>query len=129
MKITSNKRFSLSDFAKEQQAWIAQLTGPLNQFIEQVTQSLTQGLTLRDNMKSQTWEIKIAAGQTYPIKQSYTLNEKPTTVIIGNVVESTGAILTAAPFCQWVWQGNRLDLSIIGLNPAKSYTITITAQV
>lgn len=129
MKISANKKFILQDFEPEQQKWIAKLTGPLNSFIEQVIQACSQGLTTTDNFKCQRISLNIAVNQTYPIKQSYTLNERPYDVHVGNVYESTGAVPTA-PFSVYaVWLGTTLELTMIGLDASKSYTINIIAQV
>ncbi len=130
MKI-QGKRFLVEDFDAAQKPWIGKLLTPLNQYIEQVTGALNQGLTLADNLKAQVSDVSVIVGQTYPIKQAYSLNEKPRSVHIGAIRLSDGS-LPVSPFSVY-WQPgqlqNTLELTFLGLDPTKAYTITVIAQV
>lgn len=128
MRLTSNKRFIVEEFDADQRKWITKLIQPLNAFIEQVFQACTQGLTTKDNLKCQTYTIKIIPGQTYPIKQAYGLNEKPMSCLLTQVIESTGAVPSSAWSLYWNYTSS-LELTPVGLDPTKTYTLTIIAQV
>lgn len=130
MKI-QGKRFLVEDFGSDQKGWIGKLLTPLNQYIEQVTAGLNQGLTLADNLKAQASNVSVTAGQVYPIKQAYSLNEKPRSVHIGSIRVSDGSTPTAAFSVYWQpgQLQNTLELTFIGLDPTKAYTITTIAQV
>lgn len=130
MKI-AGKRFLVEDFDQAQKPWIGKLLIPLNQYTELLTIALNQGLTLADNLKAQVTDVSVIAGQVYPIKQAYTLNEKPRSVHIGAIRVSDGSLPTA-PFSVH-WQPgqlqNTLELTFLGLDPTKAYIVTIIAQV
>lgn len=130
MKI-QGKRFLVEDFDQAQKGWIGKLLAPLNQYTEQLTVAVNQGLTLADNLKAQISEVSVIAGQVYPIKQAYSLNEKPRSVHIGAIRLSDGS-LPSSPFSVY-WQPgqlqNTLELTFLGLDPTKAYTVTIIAQV
>ena len=128
-RISANKRFTTEEFDAEQRGWIGRLIQPLNVFIEQVLQAVNQGLTIRDNFKSQTYTVSIQPNQLYPIKQAYSLNEKPTEVRLGQLRESTGAVPAAAPYVHWQYIGGNVEITMVGLDSSKSYSLTIIAQV
>ena len=130
MKFSTTKTIVLEEFPQEQRAWLPKLINPLNQFLEQVYKSLVNGLTLRDNMKSKVSEIKIGVQQSYPIKLAWTLNEKPTSCVLGALAEDVSAF-SALPLhsFQWVYNQGQLELYLVGLDANKAYKATIVAQV
>jgi len=75
--------------------------------------------------------VSVIAGQVYPIKQAYNINEKPRSVHIGNIRVSDGSVPTAAFSVYWQpgQLQNTLEVTFIGLDPTKAYTVTIIAQV
>jgi len=129
MKISANKRFSIEEFEAQQRTWIGRLIAPLNNFIEQIIQAMSQGLTLADNLKAQKIELKISANQVYPIKQLYTLNEKPFEVRLAQIREATGAVPAAPVLVHWELLNSSLQISLVGLDSSKAYTVYLTAQV
>lgn len=130
MKISSNKRFVTEEFDEAQRGWISKLIGPLNSFIEQVYQACSKNLTLSDNLKSQVCKVSISANQVYPIKQAYTLNERPTAVLIGQIHENPTESSPMANHCMtWVYSNGTLELTFIGLDAAKAYSATIITMV
>ncbi len=130
MKFSTTKTIVLEEFPKEQRAWLPKLLNPLNQFLEQVYKSLVNGLTLRDNMKSQISEIKIGVAQIYPIKLAWNVNEKPTSCSLGYLAEdiSSFALLPVHSF-QWIFNQGQIEIYLIGLDPNKAYKATIKTLV
>lgn len=130
MKISSIKKIVLEEFPSEVRGWLVRLISPLNQFLEQTYQILTNGITLRDNMKQQTIDLDVAAGQVYPIKVAYRLNERPTSVTIGHIVENNAAPgVIPVHSMQWTYVNGTLEVSFSGLSALKAYKTTLIAQV
>lgn len=129
MKINSNKRFTLDSFPSEVRSWIFSLTGSLNAFIEETILAVNKGLTTEDNFKCQKIALSITANQLYPIRQAYSLNERPYSVHIANIRESTGAVLSAAYSLHWEFINGYINITLIGLDSSKNYTVHLIAQV
>jgi hypothetical protein len=132
MKITTQKRFIAEEFPPEPRKWIGGLIQPQNAFNEQVAAALTQGLTFADNLKSRVYSVNVSAGQSWPIKLAYPLNEKPTALIIGNLqenpLEADPSTLPAAMPTFRMGTGT-LDITIVGLDALKAYKLTLVAMV
>ncbi|HEY9661984.1 MAG TPA: hypothetical protein V6C65_26305 [Allocoleopsis sp.] len=131
MKINAVKRFILEDYPKETRSWLGKLLQSLNQFLEQAIQILQNGITVADNMKSLKKELTIQVNQSYPIKLAYTLNERPSFVLIGSLREDTGspAAPTTAVYPYWELKEGSLELTMVGLDAAKKYKLTIIAII
>jgi hypothetical protein len=130
MKISSNKRFVTEEFPEAIRSWIGKLISPLNSFIEQVYQTLSKNMTLADNLKAQLYQVSITANQTYPVKQAYNLNERPTVVAIGQIHENPTETSPLPVHCMtWVYSNGTLELTFIGLDAAKAYKATIYTLV
>lgn len=130
MKISNNKRYVVEEFPEAVRAWIDKLISPLNSFIEQVYQALSKNITLADNIKAKVYKTAITANQTYPIKLSYDLNERPTSVTIGQIHENPTEASPLPVHCMtWVYNNGTLEVTFIGLNSAKAYSATIITMV
>lgn len=132
MKISSTKTFSLEAFPSDVRTWAEALIVPLNAFLVQVYKILTNGITIRDNMKARTYSVELPAGATYPykIKQSYTMNERPIMVVIGQIIEEGAQVIVPPPVAfTWVLNQGVLELYFDGLDNTKKYSATIVAQV
>lgn len=127
-KINSTKKIILEEFPAEVQGWLKKLIEPLNRFLEQVYFALVNGLTLADNLKSQTNGVVIAVGQVYPIKIAWNKNERPTMVVVAQITESTGGAVV--PYAlSWIFDNGTVKLTFNGLNTAKKYNVKITGIV
>jgi hypothetical protein len=131
MKISAVKRYILEDYPKETQSWLGKLIQPLNQFLEQAIAILQNGITVSDNVKSLKKELTIQVNQTYPIKLAYTLNERPSFVLVGSLREDTGspAAPTSAPYPYWEYKEGNLEITMVGLDASKKYKLTLIAIV
>ena len=131
MKINAVRRLVLEDFPSEVRSWLTKLIQPLNQFTGEVIAALSGGLTIGDNLKAKKYDLTIAASQAYPIKLSYTLNEKPTSVSVAYCMEDTGTPTTptVAYSVWWTYSNNELSVTMIGLDAAKRYKVIVLAQV
>lgn len=125
-KINSTKRLILEEFPAEVRGWLKKLVEPLNRFIEQVYFALVNGLTIKDNLKAQTNTLTLEAGST-EVKFSWNLNERPTVVLQGNIIDTTGAAVQ--PYSMsWVYQDGQVTLTFTGL-AANKHTITTLGLV
>ena len=129
-KITSVKRLVLEDFPNDVRGWLgSKLLQPLNGFIDQTVTALTSNLTIADNFKAKKYEVSVTNNQVYPIKLSYTLNERPSEVRIASVVPSDGSTPTAVFSVFWRYVDGGLQITFIGLETAKKYNVNIITQV
>jgi hypothetical protein len=127
-KISSTKKITIEEFPSEVRGWLRKLVDPLNRFLEQVYYALVNGLTIRDNLKAQCKPLTVAVGQTYPIKQSWGLNERPTAVLVAQIAESAGGSVPAYSMV-WVYDSGTLEITFVGLDPTKKYNVSILGQV
>jgi len=126
-KINSTKRIILEEFPSEVRSWLKKLVEPLNKFLEQVYYALVNGITIKDNLKAQVNNITIEAAQTYPVKYSWSLNERPTAVMPANIVDTTGAAVSPYSF-SWVYNNGQVELTLSGLASNK-HTLTVLGLV
>ena len=129
-KINAIKRLVLQDFPKDVQDWLIKLIQPINQFVEQATSALSNGLTFGDNFKGKKYDLTITANQTYPIKLAYTLNQRPISVQVAYCREdaATPSTPTAAYSVWWIYDEDGLQVTMIGLDTSKRYKVVLIAQ-
>ena len=126
-KINSTKKVILEDFPADVRPWLTKLVDPLNRFLEQAYFALVNGLTLGDNIKSQTNTIVLDASQSYPVKLSWTLNERPTLVLVASIQDTTGAIVQ--PYgLSWIFNNGQVEITLSGL-AANKHKINIVGIV
>jgi hypothetical protein len=129
-KISTTKKIAIEEFPKEVRGWIGKLINPINKFMEQSYFAISKGLTLRDNVKSQVFNIDIVVSQTYPIKVSWTLNERPTAVSIGYMKELPNGGTIPVHTMQWEYNSDgKIEITFNGLESSKAYKATIVGQV
>lgn len=130
MKFSTTKTIVLEEFPDDVKPWLTKLINPLNQFLEQTYKTLVNGITIRDNVKSQVDEIKIVANQVYPIKVSWKVNEKPTACYLGALQQDTSSFtLLPVHSFQWVYNQGQLEIYFNGLDTTKAYTGRIITMV
>lgn len=127
-KINSTKKIVIEEFPSEVRGWLKKLVEPLNRFLEQVYYALVNGLTIGDNLKAHIKESTLAPSQSYPIKQSWELNQRPTAVLVASIRESTGGAVPAYSMV-WVYNSGALELTFAGLDNTKRYHVTILGLV
>lgn len=126
-KINSSKKLVLEDYPRET-SW-GKLISVINPFFENVYYALVNGITFRDNIKSQISEIKIKENK-FPVKIKWTLNERPTAVFIGQIQEdlaSPGDIPVHS--LQWSYTDGEVQVTITGLDITKEYNLRIIGIV
>lgn len=127
MKLSVVKKISLELLPADARKWFSVVAQALNSFLEQVTRALTNQLTISDNFKAQKYVQTIEATQTYPMKLAYSLNEKPSSVHIGQINTNDGSALNAHTF-SWKYDNGNIEVTITGLSAVK-HTVTFIAQV
>lgn len=131
MKLSSVARLIIEDFPQEVRSWLPKLIQPLNDHLGQVSGILNRGITLRDNEKAQVYDVSIPKSASYPLKLAYSLNERPTAVLIGYLAEDNAnqSVPAAAYSVHWIYSGGRLDITFIGLDSTKKFKATLIAKV
>ena len=113
-KINSTKKLVLEDYPTEVRPWLRKMIDPLNRFLEQAYFALVQGLTTKDNLKAQANAVTVASSQSYPIKISWTLNERPTAVFVASIRDTTGAAVQ--PYAmEWKFNNGQVEVRLTGL--------------
>lgn len=125
MKLTNIKRLLVEDFPS-QSAWIGSLLTPLSQFMENVTQALTKGLTIEDNMDQQITESTFLGSDQVQFKVN--TRNRPKGVIVSNFVTVSGTAPTAAVQPVWSYDSTTKTVTIDswfgGLTSTSKYRAT-----
>ena len=127
-KINATKKLVLEEYPSEVRSWLVKLIDPLNRFLEQAYFALVNGLTLRDNLKSQVQELTLFENQTYPVKYSWRLNERPTIVTVGQIYDTSGALVPVYSF-SWIYNNGTVEATFNGLTAANEYKVVLVGQV
>lgn len=126
MKLAVVKKLLIEQLPDDVKKWFPIISNPLNTYMDGTVRALTGQLTLADNLKSQRFDITIESTQTYPMKLAYTLNERPTSVTVGQILPSDGSIATYG--MRWELSEGQLLISFSGLSAVK-HSLTLVAQV
>lgn len=121
MRIPAIKKLLMEDF-QDQQSWISKLLYPLNMFMTTVSNGLSNGLTIQDNMIAQVKTI-LVNGATPVTSFSWHYSTKPIGCLPVAASKSDGTA-AANPSIQWVYSAGLINIQISGLDPTKSYYIT-----
>tara|TARA_R110002126_G_scaffold42101_2_gene122005 strand:- start:5308 stop:5700 length:393 start_codon:yes stop_codon:yes gene_type:complete len=128
-KFSTIRRLVVEDYPKEVRPWLNKMIYILNPFLEQVYTALVNGLTLKDNSKGDVISLIIYAGETDKLLK-WDLNEKPSSVTIGQITLTNGAHPTNQITMTWLYtQSNQLDIKFNGLNASNEYRVTLIGQV
>jgi len=127
-RLTNIKRIIKEQLPVEVQKWVDALLIPLNTAISQITEALSNQLTISDNM--------LGAVKTFTLRQSdfpftfnHGLNVKPKILFLGQIQDTAAspAAFTNGPVPQWSIGpsgGTIVIQTITGLDPSKSYSVT-----
>jgi hypothetical protein len=141
MKISPAKKIIPEDFPSESRSIILKLSVILNQFLDQVSQILMQGVTLRDNTKSKIVNISLKAevkdinGTVIQVAETtksfaWDLNEKPTAIYVGQITKDTSKVALSAIYSMfWTTDGKNITVSFVGLDPTKPHDVSIVCLV
>lgn len=130
-KITATKKLVIEDF-NDQRPWIQKLIIPINQFFEQIYFTLVSGITLKDNMKAQVFDVTLPIDYVYTerLKLAWRLNERPTSVFIGWAREDAAdPAVIGNHSLEWVFNNGTLEVLFNGFVDTKKYNIRIVGQV
>ena len=128
MKLSTVSKLILEDYPDEIRSWFRKLVLAINPFLEQVYSILTNGVTLKDNLKAQVIKQTLPAG-TSEVTIAYNLNERPTSVVIGQILTSSGSYPTNQITLYWTFVDGQIKLKFVNLNSSTEYLITVIAQV
>ena len=128
MKIAAAKKIIVEDFPAENRDLIKRLSGVLNQFLDQISQCVSNNLTLKDNIKGKVYTIFLAKNQT-TYKLKWDVNEKPTAVFIGQITKNNKEVVTDVYALSWLYNSGFIELTFLGLTVDTSYDATIVGIV
>ena len=128
MKITPSKKLIPEDFVSDDRDLIKRVSQVFNPFMDNITQSLTNAVTLRDNMKSKVYTLEFAVGQTTS-KLAWDVNEKPTALLVGQITKDNRKAITQAYTLAWLFVDNKIDVTFIGLDASVKHEITLIGIV
>jgi len=127
-KISSSKKLILEDLPAEQRSWMKKVIEPLNRFLEQTYFALVNGLTIRDNLKAQISDSTVEINQVYPVKIAWTLNERPSAVLVALIQDDLGSAIPAYSMT-WTIDSGVLKLTFNGLTATNKYNLKILGLV
>ena len=127
-KISSSKKLILEDLPAEQRSWMKKVIEPLNRFLEQTYFALVNGLTIRDNLKAQISDSTVEINQVYPVKIAWTLNERPSAVLVALIQDDLGSAIPAYSMT-WTLDSGVLKLTFNGLTATNKYNLKILGLV
>jgi hypothetical protein len=117
-RIPPLRRLLSEDFS-DQSSWIGKLLEPINNYFEQNTSALTKNLTINDNFSGSIRTVDIDG--TFPVRLSWDITARPTTVIVGDVrtIDGSALNLNRAVAVQWSFnQRGELQIdNVVGLLP------------
>lgn len=143
-KLPTVRRLAVEDF-QDQKSWIQKLLSPLNDFLLNVVNALSNNLTFAENVSAQVTTIKVetaaavtAGAGTLPnytalrqtVNVKVTTKFKPVGLWVINCQEDS-ANPTVIPYgvtAYWTYENNQIKVSSVsGLSPSKSYFLTFIA--
>lgn len=128
MKISGIKKVIVEDFKSDARETIQRLSQILNPFLDQVVQVLSGNLTLADNFKGKVYNIELPAGtSTYTV--SWKINEKPSSVYIGQLTKSDLTPVGAVFALTWKYENESIKLTFLGLDAGTRHKISIVGVV
>lgn len=127
-RLNSSKKIVPEDYDSESRPLVQRLAQTLNSFLDQATVALNGGLTIRENLKSKTYRISLPAGTSTQIV-NWDLNEKPSSVTIGQLTKKDYTAPSAVFSLSWRYDSRGIHLTFLGLDGSTEHTATIIAQV
>ncbi len=113
------KRFLTEDFPK-QADWIGGLFYPLNQLLNTIYSALNNGVTLAQNVQAQVKTL-LVSGASPVISFPYQFS--PSSPLGVSIIAST-AVQKVALGCTWTFNAGTVTVTVQGLSPSTSSTIT-----
>lgn len=129
-KITNSRKIAGEDFP-EQKTWINKLLGPLNTLLQDLILILNNGITLADNVKSQSYSIRLVSDGSRTnssFSWKWTKNQNPSIMVIGQLIEEGSTTVPAVGFT-WQMSGEAVVCNISGLSASKTYQLKIQGIV
>ncbi len=122
------RRLLVEDFAT-QKSWISPLLLIFNSFTEAVVNTLTSGVTVKDNTTGDILTMTLSG--TLPVSVVWTKKLPPSVVVVGNISRLDGAAITlsAAVGITWGMSGDGKSLqvlSIVGVTPSTTIKYKLT---
>lgn len=121
MRLPALKKLLQEDF-KEQGSWIGSLLNPINTFLTTVSNGLSNGLTVRENMLAQIKTV-LVSGANPSTSFAYPYATKPIGCLVLNITESNGTPAFTPPI-KWVYSAGQSLITVNGLEITKTYNIT-----
>jgi hypothetical protein len=128
VKIGTIKKLIVEDYPATARDVVVRLATTLNPFLDQASTAFGNNITIRENLKSKVYALDLPAG-TATISLSWDLNERPTSVVIAQLIKHDLSAPSAAFSLSWRYDNKQLALTFIGLDVATRYTAIIVGNV
>jgi hypothetical protein len=132
MKINSFKKIVPEDFPSESRDLVRKIATLLNPYLDDLYKTTANNVTISDNLKNKKVKVSLIAGESTGLF-SWTLNEKPTCCLIGQITTENELILQDYSFT-WILtytaeKGYQVSWKIFGLEAGKKHEVTIIGFV
>jgi hypothetical protein len=128
VKVNAVKKIIIEDYDATQRTLVQRLALTLNTFLDQVSSAINGNLTLKENFKGKVYKLDLPAG-TSTITVGWSLNEKPTAVLLGALTKADTTAPSAAFSMSWRYENKTIVVTFQGLDGSTAHTTTIVAQV
>lgn len=126
MQISATKKIIIEDFPQAARDVAQKLATIFNSYLDQTTTALNGGLTIADNLKSKIFRQQLASGASV-LKLAWSLNERPTSVIVAQLTRTDGVIPPVFAL-HWLYADGILTCTFTGLGAA-IHNVVLVAQV
>jgi hypothetical protein len=132
MKISSFKKIVPEDFTSETRELVRKLASLLNPYLEDLYKTTANSITIGENLKNKKVRISLVEGEATGVF-SWTLNEKPTCCLVGQITTDNN-LISQAYSLSWILtytaeKGYQVSWQLFGLDAAKKHELTISALV
>ena len=129
-KITNSRKIAAEEFP-DQKSWINNLLGPINTLLQDLILILNGGATLDDNIKSQSYSIRLVSDGVRTdasFSWKWSKNQQPSMMVIGQLIEEGSTVAAKVGFT-WQMNGETVVCNISGLTAAKTYQLKVRGIV
>lgn len=128
--LPSVKSIRQEDIGPEAPSWIGNLLGPLTIFMESVYSAFNKQITFQENISCNIREFVINTRNDYGsggwdnLTFPSNLRRKPIGVLVLQVIESDGTVMTSSVFPSWVDLSGDIQIQYVsGLSANTKYTL------
>jgi hypothetical protein len=127
--VPEHQRITSEDFKQKDQELVAQMSDPINTYIEQLNEILNKNLTFSDNFRGELKTVEVVGGTPFTFKYSNLAKPVGLWIVDFSNLTTPAEVLTVAVQAHWSYDGKgniTLD-TVTGLAVDDIYSLTIIA--